>query len=446
MADNIVVDLPRIVGRGYGSFWRSKARYRLVKGGKGSKKSKTTALNFITRIMQYPESNLLVIRQVMDTHRGSTFADLRWAIDKLCVNQYWKCTKSPMEMTYLPTGQKILFRGFDDVHKLASITVEKGYLCWVWIEEAFEISSEEDFDKLDTSIRGEMPEHLFKQITFTFNPWSEKHWLKKRFFDKQSPEINAYTTNYMCNEFLDEADIALYERMKRDNPRLYAVAGLGDWGIAEGLVYDRWEVKSFEVDQLPESWKYRHVFGLDYGYTNDPAAFIAAAVNPDDRVLYIYDEHYQRGMLNNEIAAMIVNKGFSKERIRADSAEPKSNEELRRNGILRVTPAAKGQGSLLHGISRIQEYRIFVHPKCQNTIAELSSYIWDKKDDGTGKNRPVDKNNHLMDALRYAMEDITGFKPVEPGIAKRWQRQADGSVLYRGNLSSEDFKGGWDGW
>lgn len=445
MAERVKIDWEKTVGKGYGRFWSSRVPYRVLKGGKGSKKSKTTALNFIYRIMKYPESNLLVIRQVMDTHRGSTFADLRWAIDKLGVNPYWKCIKSPMEMTYLPTGQKIIFRGFDDVHKLASITVEKGYLCWVWIEEAFEIASEADFDKLDMSIRGKMPEHLFKQITLTFNPWSEKHWLKKRFFDTEKPEVDTFTTNYLCNEWLDADDFLKYERMKEENPRMYAVAGLGEWGIAEGLVFDNWEVKDFNVRELPEAWKYCHVFGLDYGYSNDPTAFIAAAVNPADKLLYIYDEHYEMRLLNNQIAGMILSKGYGKERIRADCAEPKSNDELRMHGIYRITPAVKGADSIRKGIDTIQQYKIFVHPSCQNTIAELSSYIWAKNNDGTGKDKPVDKNNHLMDALRYAMDDVKYFEPVEPRVAERWQRLADGAVLYRGSLSAEDFKGGWDG-
>lgn len=226
---------------------------------------------------------------------------------------------------------------------------------------------------------------------------------------------------------------------------MYAVAGLGEWGIAEGLVFDNWEVKDFNVRELPEAWKYCHVFGLDYGYSNDPTAFIAAAVNPADKLLYIYDEHYEMRLLNNQIAGMILSKGYGKERIRADCAEPKSNDELRRHGIYRITPAVKGADSIRKGIDTIQQYKIFVHPSCQNTIAELSSYIWAKNNDGTGKDKPVDKNNHLMDALRYAMDDVKYFEPVEPRVAERWQRLADGAVLYRGSLSAEDFKGGWDG-
>ena len=181
-----------------------------------------------------------------------------------------------------------------------------------------------------------------------------------------------------------------------------------------------------------------------YGYSNDPTAFIAAAVNPVDKLLYIYDEHYETRMLNNQIAAMIVGKGFAKERIRADSAEPKSNDELRRCGISRLLNASKGPDSVRYGIDNIQQYHIVVKPCCQNTVAELSSYIWAKNTDGSGKDKPVDKNNHLMDALRYAMEDVTFFKPMEPGQARRWQRQADGGLLFRGGLTSADFSGGWE--
>lgn len=445
MAEELVVDIPTLVGGGYGKYWSSKKRYRVCKGGKGSKKSKTTALNFIYRLMRYPGANLLVIRMVMDTHRNSTFSDLRWAIRQMRVEKYWKCTKSPMEITYLPTGQKILFRGFDDVFKLASITVDNGYLCWVWLEEAFELPDLEDFEKLDLSVpRGAVPEPLFKQTTLTFNPWSEKHWLKKRFFDAPDQDTDVFTTNYMCNEFLDEQDIRRYERMRDENPCKYAVAGLGEWGVSEGLVFENWEVRDFDEKELTDSWKYRHVFGLDYGYSNDPTAFIAAAVNPTDKLLYIYDEHYETRMLNNQIAAMIVGKGYSKERIRADCAEPKSNDELRRLGISRLTKASKGADSVRHGIDTIQQYRIIVKPSCQNTIAELSSYIWAKNSDGSGKDKPVDKNNHLMDALRYAMEDVTYFHPTDPEQERKWQRQADGGLLFRGGISAADFKGGWE--
>lgn len=429
--------LPEVIGAGYGEFWRCRQRYRVVKGGKASKKTSTTALWYIYHLMKYPGSNLLVVRNVMDTHRNSTFADLQWAIHRLHADRWWKATKSPLELTYLPTGQKILFRGMDDVLKLAGITVPQGWLTWVWIEEAYEIAREEDFDKLDLSVpRGAVPDPLFKQTTITFNPWNEGHWLKSRFFDKPPENALVMTTNYLCNEFLDDTDRAIYERMKREQPRKYDVAGLGNWGVSEGLVFENWSVEGFDIRAVTKDkpWQWRHLFGLDYGYTNDPTAFIAAAINPIRRELYIYDEHYEQRMLNTDIASMLIRKGFSKERIRADSAEPKSNDDLKRLGIHRIIPAEKGRDSILHGIAALQEYRIIIHPLCRHTATEIASYCW--KQDKTGKtlNEPVDTNNHLMDALRYAMGDAVEFRPPEQ--EPRWVRpRGDG-------LTAEDMRNG----
>lgn len=431
------VYLPDVIGAGYREFWNCRQRYRVVKGGKGSKKSKTTALWYIYHLMKYPDANLLVVRKVADTHRDSTFAELKWAIRRLKVDRWWKITRSPMELTYRPTGQKIIFRGMDNVEKLASTTVEHGYLCWTWIEEAFEIQREADFDKLDLSVpRGEVPAPLFKQATLTFNPWKETHWLKARFFDKPDPNVLAMTTTYMCNEFMDATDRAVYERMRVERPRMYDVAGLGNWGVSEGLVFENWTVETFDIKQVTKEkpWQWKHVFGLDYGYTNDPTAFIAAAVNPLERVIYIYDEHYEHKMLNTDIAAMVIRKGYQKERIRADAAEPKSNDDLKRLGLSRVAAAEKGRDSVMHGIARLQEYRIVVHRECWNTAAELGAYCW--KVDKTGKslNEPVDRDNHLMDALRYAIQDAANFRPTEekPRPPRRSQTAVTGADLMNG--------------
>ena len=434
--------LPKIVGKGYGHFWKSKKRYRVLKGGKGSKKSTTTALNYIFRLMKHPESNLLVVRAVFNTHKDSTFAQLKWAQEKLNVSHLWQNNVAPMEMTYKPTGQKILFRGFDDVLKLASTTVSKGYLCWVWVEEAFEIKSEADFDKLDLSVpRGNVPKNLFKQTTLTFNPWSQEHWLKKRFFDKKQDNVDVYTTNYMVNEFLDETDRMIFQRMKNENPRKYDVAGLGNWGITEGLVYENWVVTDFDIDKLKKSWHYKAFFGLDYGYTNDPTAFIAFFADPINKQIYIFDEYYGYRMLNSDIAKMIKEKGYSKERIRADAAEPKSNEDLRRMGISRLQASVKGRDSVLNGIMAVQEYKIFVHKKCKNTISELSSYSYKKDASGKGINEPEDSNNHLMDALRYAFYDVRFFTPQDP--LKKVRPTGQEYFDIKQALTPEDMKGEW---
>ena len=267
--------LPELVGKGYGTFWRWKGRYRVCKGSRASKKSKTTALWYITNMMKYPQANTLVVRKTFRTLKDSCFTELKWAIHRLGVDAFWEIKESPLEMTYKPTGQKIYFRGLDDPLKVTSITVDIGCLCWMWIEEAYEISSEDDFNMLDESIRGAIPEEtgLFKQITLTFNPWNEKHWLKARFFDVEDEDILALTTTYKINEFLDDDDRKVFEKMKRDNPKRYRIEGEAEWGIAEGLIFENWEEKEFDYREISKRKGVVSRFGLDFGYTNDPSAF-----------------------------------------------------------------------------------------------------------------------------------------------------------------------------
>lgn len=410
------INIAKEVGRGYGQFWRCKKRYRIVKGGRGSKKSCTMALWLIINMMKMPLANAVVIRRYFNTHRDSTFAQLKWAINKLGVKALWKPTMNPLELTYLPTGQKILFRGFDDPQSITSITVEVGHLCWVWIEEAFQISDEEEFNKLDLSIRGQLPEGYFKQITMTFNPWSENIWIKKRFFDAydrgERDDLFCDTTNYLCNEFLDAADIAVFDKMKEKNPRRYQIEGLGDWGVAEGLVYNNWEELEFDEQKLKSMVDrhdypiYQELYGLDWGFSNDPTAVIASLVNEKTKEIFIYDEIYGYRMTNQAIATAIKAKGWQNCLIVADSAEPKSIEEVRQMGIQRIRPAKKGPDSLRAGIQKIQDYHIYVHPRCSNTLVEFNNYVWDKDKDGRILQVPIDDYNHAMDAFRYSCEKI----------------------------------------
>ena len=405
------VYLPDVVGKGYGAFWKRRGRYRVVKGSRASKKSKTTALWYIYNLMKHPAANLVVVRKVFRTLQNSCFSDLCWAIDRLGVGAYWKATKSPLEIVYIPTGQKILFVGLDDPLKITSLSVPRGVLCWAWIEEAYEVTSEEAFNRLDESIRGQLPKGLFTQLTLTFNPWSSRHWLKKRFFDEESPQVLALTTDYRCNEFLSPSDLALFEEMKKNKKR-YRVAGLGDWGIVEGLIYDNWTEKAFDIDALRKQEGINAAFGLDFGFTTDPAALWCGLVDKGKRLIYVFDELYEKGLTNQELYKAIEARGYAKEQITADSAEPKSIEELRRAGLTRVRKSRKGPDSIRHGIQQIQNFQIVVHPRCVNTLRELSLYAWakDKFDEYTGK--PEDDNNHLMDAMRYALAGALGKELV----------------------------------
>ena len=280
---------------------------------------------------------------------------------------------------------------------------------------------------LDESIRGYTGD-IHKQITITFNPWNERHWLNARFF-KNNPivkeqydengelmaktrmsedgEIMAKTTNYKCNEWADEHDRALFERMKIQNPRRYQVAGLGHWGIVDGLIYENWREEEFDYQTIKNRTGIQEVFGLDFGFSDDPTAFIQLLVDTDKLEIYVVDEFYETHLSNKDIAHKLMKMRVHNEIIRADNNEPKSISELRDLGINRIRRARKGRDSVNHGIQYIQNYEIIIHPRCNNFITEISNYQWKEDNTGTRLSKPADDMDHLMDAMRYAMEDIS---------------------------------------
>ena len=401
----MIISLQKVIGKGYADFWNTKKRYRVCKGSRGSKKSKTTALNMIERLYEFPESNGLCVRRFSNTLRDSVFSDLKWAIHRLGLDSYFDCTVSPMQITRRLTGQKILFRGLDNGLKITSISVDKGYLCFVWIEEAYEIFDESDFNKLDMSIRGEVPEGYFKQITLTFNPWSATSWLKKRFFDNPDDNTFVKTTTWQCNEWLDEADRKIFLDMKEKNPRRYRIEGNGDWGIAEGLIYENVVFDEvFDVEELRKKEGVKAAFGNDFGFT-DPNAFICCLVDNADMRIYIFDEWYQTGVTNKVIAQKIKTMGYGSQQIICDCADAKSIAELRDEGI-HAEPSRKGKDSVNHGIQLIQNYQIVVHPKCVEFRKEIENYCWKKDSSGRLKDEPEHDFSHGMDAMRYGVSKV----------------------------------------
>lgn len=397
-----VLRLSDIVLPAYKEFWHTEKTYVICKGSRGSGKSKQAALWHIWNMHRKPLANTLVVRKVYRTIKDSCYSDLCWAIERLGMEDEWRCTLNPLEITRKRTGQKILFRGLDDGMKITSVSVPHGVLNYLWIEELYEIMSEDDFDIIDESIRGELPDGYAKRVTATFNPWSEHHFSKARFFDNPADNVLAMTTTYMDNDKLSEDDLRLFEDMKIRNPRRYQVAGLGDWGIVEGLVYENWVEQEFTLEDIGNA---KTAAGLDFGYTNDPTAFFIGFVNQERKELYVWDELYKKGLTNNRIYAEVVGAGYGKESIIGDSAEPKSIAELSELGM-RIKGARKGPDSIRNGIQFIQDYRIIIHPRCVNFITEISNYTWDKDRFGNVMNRPIDDFNHLMDAMRYAVEPI----------------------------------------
>ena len=271
-------------------------------------------------------------------------------------------------------------------------------------EEAYQIETEDKFSTVVESIRGTYDsEDFFKQITITFNPWNERHWLKRVFFDKDTRRSDtlSLTTTYRCNEWLDKVDVDRYEDLYISNPRRARIVCDGDWGVAEGLVYDNVVIENFDLKQLLPTHKL--AVGLDFGFVHDPTALIVFLIG--DRDIYIFDEAYQKGLSTKEIAKMIKDKGYSNSLIIGDSAEGRLISELKsEHGIKRLKKSRKGKDSINAGISKIQGFTIHVLPTCENTINELFSYSYQQDKDGRWLNIPKDEDNHLMDAMRYGMQ------------------------------------------
>lgn len=398
-------------------------------------------MNLIARMVQYPLANILVVRQTASTLKDSCFAQLLWAIDKLGLGRYFKTRVSPLEIEYEPTGQRIIFRGLDDVFKTTSITVPKGVLCWGWIEEAYEVS-EDSFRTLDESLRGELPEGYFIQWTLTFNPWSEC-WLKDRFFDVDLPSVMAVTTTYKCNEWLSDADKEMFETMRLTDPERYRVAGLGEWGLIGGQFFNVWDSTRHvcEPFKIPKNWmKFR---AMDWGSFH-PYACIWCAVDFDGNI-WVYRELYGWGGRPNvgtketasEVAEKIADLEDAKENVSygvLDNAcwastgvtGPTIAEEINRvlcdNGLVTFQKSSKGR---MEAANAIRERLIGAPDKdgkmvsgikvfntCIHLIRTLPMLTHDKHRPETYDTNGED---HEVDALAYALLS----RPYTPYVAKQ---------------------------
>nr|DAJ67662.1 MAG TPA: terminase large subunit [Caudoviricetes sp.] len=408
--------MSEVIGGGYNEFWHDRHFYRVVKGSRGSKKSMTTALNFVWRIMKYPWANLLVVRRYSNTNRDSTYTVLKWAVNRLRVSSLFKFNEGKPEITYLPTGQKILFRGLDDPLKITSITVPVGNLSWLWIEEAYEIENSDKFDTLVESIRGTYDDpNFFKQVTITFNPWNERHWLKTAFFDEKTKRKDVFssTTTFRVNEWLDEKDKQRYLDLYRTNPRRARIVCDGEWGVAEGLVFENFEVKEFDVNRKIKEVGQTY-FGMDFGFTHDPTTLLSSIYDKGKHELWVFNELYRTGLVVEDIIKEVEQRNLLGAKITADSASPMIIEELRRKGMRRIRPMKKAKDSIQTGISFMQGLKIYLHPSCKHTIEEFNTYTYDQDKLGNWLNTPVDANNHAIDAIRYSlMEEYAGASKIK---------------------------------
>lgn len=373
-------------------------------GGASSGKSHGVVQKVVLKSLlnwRYPRK-VLWLRKVDRTLKDSIFADVldclsRWQLLALC-----KVNNSDRTIT-LPNKAVFLFKGMDDPEKIKSI---KG-LSDVVMEEASEFTLD-DFTQLTLRLRE--PKHKERQLFVMFNPVSKVNWTYKQWFDPQAEidtkRVVVHHSTYKDNRFLDEENIRTIENLKKTNPAYYKIYTLGEFATLDKLVFPVFEKRRLHATDLADIPSY---FGLDFGFVNDPSAFIHVKVDQRNKRLYVLEEYTKKGMLNNEIARVIKQMGYSKEVITADAAEQKSIAELKRDGIDRIRPAKKGPDSVIQGISFLQQYELVVDDRCVKLIEELENYTY-QKDKATNEyiNKPVDSYNHCIDAIRYAVEEING--------------------------------------
>ena len=402
---------------------RCKKRYIIMKGSAGSGKSVDTAMNYILRLMNDKGRNLVCIRKADITNRDSTYAELTGAIYKMFgdkYEKYWKVKQSPLQITFKPNGNQIIFRGVNDEkqrEKLKSITFQKGKLTDVWVEEATEIT-QADFEIIDDRLRGNLPEGQFYQIRMTFNPVNKNHWIKKNFFDIPDENVMTHHSTYLGNRFIDDAYKARMERRKIVDPEGYQIYGLGEWGEIGGLILNNWEVK--EVSQNLNDYD-DVAIGQDFGF-NHANAILLLGIKDDN--IYILDEVYVHEKETSEIIPLAIQKAIpTNKTMWCDSAEPDRIKMWKKAGFRAKgvnkggsSGSVKAQIDWLKGVvgkDKAVKRMIYVAPHCINTIGELQQWKW-KKDERTGEylDEPVPIMDDAMAALRYGIE---GWRKV-----RRW--------------------------
>ncbi|HEM5089161.1 TPA: PBSX family phage terminase large subunit [Streptococcus suis] len=338
---------------------------------------------------------VLFLRKVGSTVYDSIFEDVKQCLDSWDLLDKCKVNNSAYRIE-LPNGAQFIFKGLDNPEKIKSI---KG-ISDVVMEEASEFTLD-DYTQLTLRLRDR--KHKQKQIYLMFNPVSKVNWVFNAFFVKRPKNTVIYQTTYKDNRFLDDVTRENIEELANRNEAYYKIYALGEFATLDKLVFPKYEKRLLNKYKLAHLPSY---FGLDYGFINDPSAFLHVKIDDENKKLYIIEEYVRKNLTNDKIAEAIQSLGYGKEEIRADSAEKKSNQELRNRGISRVIDALKGPGSVMQGIQYILQYDIVVDERCVKTIEELENYTW-KKDKKTNEyiNEPVDSYNHCLDAVRYAIQD-----------------------------------------
>lgn len=391
----------------YLPYLESINRTQIYYGGSSSGKSKFLAQRAVHDLMK-GSRNYLVTRKVARTLRGSVFTEVTKVIREWEVGGLFSINKSDMVIT-CSNGYQVIFAGLDDVEKLKSLTPAKGVITDIWCEEATELERT-DLKQLIKRQRGGS-ENVAKRLTLSFNPILQSHFIYVDYFstvawtDDQTQyhgdDLSILKTTYKDNRFLTKQDVEDLEN--ETDPYYRNVYTLGNWGVLGNVIFKNWRVE--DLSGMRDQFTNRRV-GLDFGFSDDPAAMPVTHYDTKHKTIYIYDELYERG-LTNDVLAKEVKSHIGNDVITADSSEPKSIQELVNEGVY-VKGARKGKDSVLFGIQWLQQQTIVIDANCINTRNEFQQYKWKEDKDGNAIRQPVDHNNHIIDALRYAYEDDAG--------------------------------------
>lgn len=356
-----------------------------MKGGAGSGKSVFAAQREIIKTF-IKGNRCMCVRKVKETIRDSQYAQLVEVITMWGLAQYFECTTSPLSIKNKLTGSDFIFRGMDDPEKVKSVTG----VTRVWIEEATELTKK-DFDQIDLRLRWLAD----LQITLTYNPIDKEHWLNTFVWEKgENKETTLLHTTYRDNKWAGPHYEAVMQRLKEQDPNMYAIYALGEWwNRVEGLIF------TFElIDDVPEGATLLG-HGQDFWYTNDPSAFVS--VYQWNGGIILHERIYLTGLTNSDLVAQYKEKEIDmSDTIVADSAEPKSIEEIHRMGY-NIHPVEKWPDSINFGIQTMKQQKIYVTKSSLNLIKELKNYCWAKDKNGMPVNKPIDMFNHAIDAARY---------------------------------------------
>ena len=380
-------------------------RYNVFYGGRASGKTKFIMQKLLIKGLKEKRTILLMRKQTTQL-RDSVWKEILQVIDDFHLSQFFTVNKTEFRITCLINGTEFKCLGLDEPEKI------KGFadISDVFLDEVTGFN-QEDVELIDGTLRSPKFK-LPLQMYFSFNPISKANFVYKYFgFDTGITPPNTFIlkSTYLDNPFLGENVAERYEALKQRDYRRWQIEALGDFVSLDKLVFQNYKVEEFDHTKINGVV----LCGLDYGFVNDISAFVASLLDEENKKIYVFKIWGDTNKTNDELSNIIKSMGFSKSLIIADCAEQKSIEEMKRAGILRIKPSVKGADSIIHGIQKLQQYDIIIHPSCEGIITEFENYSWQKdKQSGEYINKPIDSFNHYIDALRYSLQCVNSGKLV----------------------------------